>query len=349
MKTSFISTAGFAAARFQNINTMQKQLADLQVEISTGRHADQGLALGHRVGEVVSLRSMQSQFSSIIDTNQLLNSRLTVTQSSLADLSGTSQSFIEAMVPLRDNPQKAPITAQAAHEHLGQMITKMNASVAGQYVFAGINTDQAPMLDYDTTPASAAKTAVDAAFLAHFGFSQTDPLVSTITAVDMEAFLDGPFQTLFDAGNWDANWSNASVDTQRQRVEPDSYLSIGVSGQERAFAELASALTMVADLGLESLGREAYTAVLDRAIETAATANEKLNDLRASVGLTQERIAHADEAMQVRMDFLAIQIGELEGVDPYEKTTELNNLLTSLEISYALTGRLQSLRLSQYL
>ncbi len=349
MKTSFISTAGFAAARFQNINTMQKQLADLQIEISSGRHADQGLALGHRMGEVVSLRTVQSQFSSIIDTNSLLSSRLSVTQSSLADLGATSQSFIEAMVPLRGNPDKAPITVQAAREHLGQMTTKMNASVAGQFIFAGINTDQSPMLDYYDTPASAAKAATDAAFLAHFGFDQTDPLVSTITAVDMEAFLDGPFQTLFDATNWDANWSNASVDTQRQRIEPDNYLNIGVSGQERAFADLASALTMVADLGLENLSREAYTTVVDRAIETAASANEQLNDVRASVGLTQERIAHADEAMQVRMDFLAVQIGELENVDPYEKSTELNNLLTSLEISYALTGRLQSLRLSQYL
>ena len=349
MKTSLISTAGFAAARFENINKIQKQLAILQVEISTGRHADQGLALGHRTGEVVSLRSVQSQYASIIDTNGLLESRLSATQHALSDLGETAQSFVEAMVPLRGNPDKAPITVQAAREHLGQMTTKLNSSVAGQFLFAGINTDQSPMLNYFDTPASAAKTATDAAFLAHFGFTQTDPLVSTITATDMEAFLDGPFQTLFDATNWDANWSNASAQTQRQRIEPDNYLNVGVSAQERPFAELASALTMVADLGLENLSREAYETVVDRAIETAASANEQLNDVRASVGLSQERIAHADEAMQVRMDFLTIQIGELENVDPYEKTSELNNLLTSLEISYALTGRLQSLRLSQYL
>ncbi len=114
MKTSSISTAGFAAARFQSINTIQKQLANLQIEISSGRHADQGLALGHRAGEVISLRGVQAQFSSIIDTNQLLSSRLTVTQSALGDLGATAQSFIEAMVPLRSNPDKAPITAQAA-------------------------------------------------------------------------------------------------------------------------------------------------------------------------------------------------------------------------------------------
>ena len=48
MKASFVSNYGVAAARFQNINMMQRQLADLQVEISSGRHADQGLALGFR-------------------------------------------------------------------------------------------------------------------------------------------------------------------------------------------------------------------------------------------------------------------------------------------------------------
>ncbi|NNF80079.1 MAG: flagellar hook-associated family protein [Rhizobiales bacterium] len=349
MKTSIISTAGFAAARFQSINTIQKQLADLQVEISSGRHADQGLALGHRTGEVISLRGVQAQFSSILDTNRLLDSRLTVTQSALGDLSSTAESFVNAMVPLRGNPDKAEISIQAAREQLAHVTSSLNSSVAGQYLFAGINTDEAPLLDYYDTPASAAKTAVDAAFFAEFGFSQTDPLVNTITGADMENFLDGAFNTLFDSTNWDANWSNASVETQSQRIEPDNLLKVGVSAQERPFAELASALVMVADLGLENLNRQAYATVLDRAIETAASANEKLNDVRASVGLSQERIEHADEAMQVRLDFLAIQIGELENVDPYEKSTELNNLLTSLEISYAITGRLQSLRLSQYL
>lgn len=349
MKTSFTSSAGVAAARFQSINTMQKQLADLQIEISTGRHADQGLTLGQRAGEVVSLRGVQSQFSSILDTNKLIESRLSITQFSLGDLGTTAQSFIEAMVPLRDNHHKAPITVQAGREQLAHMTSSLNASVNGQYLFAGINTDEAPLSDYYDTPASAAKTATDAAFLAHFGFTQTDPLVGSITGADMEAFLDGPFTTLFDATNWDANWTTASVETQSQRIEPDNYLKVGESAQARPFAELASALTMVADLGLENMNDQAYATVVDRAIETAASANEKLNDVRASVGLSQERIAQADEAMQVRLDFLAVQIGELENVDPYEKTTELNNLLTSLEISYALTGRLQSLRLAQYL
>ena len=349
MKTSFISSAGFAAARFQSINTMQKQLASLQVEVSTGRHADQGLALGHLTGEVVSLRGLETQFSSIIDTNGLLSGRLEITQSALTDLSATAQGFVETMVPFRGNPDKASTTMQAANEFLGQMTAKLNTSLSGQYLFGGINTEQLPMLEYFDTPASAAKTATDAAFLAHFGFTQSDPLVNSITPADMEAFLDGPFEALFDATNWDANWSNASPDTQRQRIEPDNFLQIGVSAQERAFAELASSLVMIADLGVENFNRQTYETVVDRAIETAAAANEKLNTIRASVGLSQQRISDADEAMQVRMDLLAIQIAELENVDPYEKTTELNNLLTSLEISYALTGRLQSLRLSNYL
>lgn len=349
MKTSVISTAGFAAARFQSINTIQKQLADLQVEISSGRHADRGLALGHRTGEVISLRGVQAQFSSIIDTNRLLDSRLTVTQAALGDLTSTADIFVNAMVPMRGNPQKAQIATQSAREQLSHLTSSLNASVSGQYLFAGINTDQAPMPEYYDTPPSAAKTAVDAAFFAEFGFSQTDPLVSTITATDMETFLNGAFNTLFDTVNWDANWTTASVETQSQRIEPDNLLKVGVSAQDRSFAELTSAFVMVADLGLENLNREAYATVLDRAIETAASANEKINDVRASVGLSQERIENADEAMQVRLDFLEIQIGELENIDPYEKSTELNNLLTSLEISYAITGRLQSLRLSQYL
>ena len=105
----------------------------------------------------------------------------------------------------------------------------------------------------------------------------------------------------------------------------------------------------MADLGLENLSDETYKTVIERAIEITVGASEQLNTSRATIGLTQERVERADEALQVRLDLLTTQIGALEEVDPYEKSTELNSLLTSLEISYALTGRLQSLHLARYL
>jgi flagellar hook-associated protein 3 FlgL len=42
-------------------------------------------------------------------------------------------------------------------------------------------------------------------------------------------------------------------------------------------------------------------------------------------------------------------IGKLEGVDPYEASTRLSQLMTQVETAYAMTARVQKLSLLNYL
>ena len=57
--------------------------------------------------------------------------------------------------------------------NLQSLIGALNVTIDGQYLFAGTNTAVAPITDY--APGSASKSAVDAAFLATFGFAQSSP------------------------------------------------------------------------------------------------------------------------------------------------------------------------------
>ena len=49
------------------------------------------------------------------------------------------------------------------------------------------------------------------------------------------------------------------------------------------------------------------------------------------------------------MHVLEKHIGGLEGIDPYEASTRISNLLTQIETSYALTARIQQLSLIDYI
>ena len=73
------------------------------------------------------------------------------------------------------------------------------------------------MGDY-ADPASPAKLAVAAAFQARFGFAQGDPAASSISAADMQDFLDNDFAALFDDPAWSTNWSTASDEPLSTRI-----------------------------------------------------------------------------------------------------------------------------------
>ncbi len=349
MKTTFISTAAVAASRYDSIAKLQREMSKLQVELSTGRHSDLGLTLGTQIGESISLRAERTKLDGLLNTNGLISNRFGLVQSTMGEISAISDAFVDAMIALRDNPQKAELAVKQARQSMEELTTKLKASYGGQYLFAGINTNQPPLNEYISTPPSAAKTAVDAAFFAEFGVAQSDPAVNAISAVDMNTFLDGAFSALFDATNWAGAWTNASIQSQRQQIDQGQFLDIGPTAHERAFADLAAAFTMVADLGLENTNATTFSATLEKAVETAASANDRLNLLRSTTGFAEERLDRASKSIELKLDFMNQRLSSLEDVDSYETSTQLSNVLNALEISYAVTGKIQSLSLVRYL
>ena len=90
----------------------------------------------------------------------------------------------------------------AAKSALESLSSILNQTHGGKFLFAGISTDVAPLADYFSTPASTGKSAVDAAFLAEFGVAQNSAGAGSITASQMDTFLNGNYANLFGAGAW---------------------------------------------------------------------------------------------------------------------------------------------------
>ena len=77
--------------------------------------------------------------------------------------------------PGRRAARRDGLAADRRPPRLQSFASLANASVGGVYVFGGINSGAAPIAPYAQTPASAAQTAVDAAFQATFGFATPRP------------------------------------------------------------------------------------------------------------------------------------------------------------------------------
>ena len=323
----------------------QIQLLKAQKEVSTQRLADVGLELGHRTSQTITFRADHARLSGIIDTNGLVSSRLDASQSALTNVQDIAQDFLNALAVAHSGAADPALIKNKAQSALSSFTAALNTAINGEYLFAGINSDVRPLDDYS----GAASADVAAAFQAAFGVSQSSPGAQNITATDMQAFLDGAFSSLFDDPAWGNSWSNASNQNVRSRISTSEMTTTGTNVNEEAFRKIAMAFTMVADLGIENLNDEAARAVVDKAMTTIGEAIGGLTTIQANLGTAQDQVSRASERLSLQVDMLNTQINALESVDPYEAATRVNSLLTQIETSYALTGRIHALTLLNYL
>jgi flagellar hook-associated protein 3 FlgL len=345
--TSAISTRAISSSLAQSVVKLQSEFATRTKELSTGRHNDLGLTLGNRTAVLVSLRYESDTLQTLSDTNEFAATRLGTTESKLASIQSTAEDFLNTLLTSGSSTLHAGTVQSAAETKLSSLIADLDSSLGGDYLFAGTNTGTRPVADY--APSSSPKLAVDAAFFTAFGFSQASPQVPEIGGAEMQAFLDTQFAALFQDPNWGDIWSSAADQPLTDRISPSRMAITSVTANEAPFSQLAQAYTMLADLGTQDLGADAYDAVVSTAGTLLRSAISGLTDLRSDVGAMQSEVSDASEQMSLQMSLLSKQVGTFENVDPYEVSSRLSELQTQLEASYFMTAQLRDLSLTNYL
>jgi len=107
MKSTFISTSALSAATRVSLIKAQTKLAEAQKEVTTGRLADVGAALGYKTGQTITLRQDHVRLKTIIDTNSVVSTRLSATQAALKSLSDDAQLFVSQLIAARNREATA--------------------------------------------------------------------------------------------------------------------------------------------------------------------------------------------------------------------------------------------------
>ncbi|MFT3988556.1 flagellar hook-associated family protein [Aestuariivirga sp.] len=342
MRLDGIPTLTMSTLLRSSISSSQRSLANAQIEASTSRYADIGLALGANTGRDVALRNEMAELGQIKDANGLLSSRATVTQDALSQMQTIANNFIETLTGAQSATNGQALAQQAAEGALAQITSLLNTTQNGQYIFGGLNSGTAPLADYD---GSSAQAAVNTAFQASFGVTPDDAGVSAISSTDMSAFLDGSFAELFGQSSWETSWTAASSDLAQARINSTQHASVDSSATALPFRQLVSALTMVAGLGAPNLSAGAFDAIAQKALSVSAEAAGSLGAEQSRVGLAQNAVSNATDAITSRINSLTKAVQKMEGVDPYDAATRVNTLMTQLEASYSLTARISNLSL----
>ncbi|PWB82603.1 MAG: flagellar hook-associated 3 family protein [Methylocystaceae bacterium] len=344
------STPSLLNALRRSILETQTQLSKAQSEVSSGRIADLAATLGGVVAQDYALGIRGEDLQSIAQSNAVVTTRLDTTQAALSSIAETAQQFLQTLAAAQSGAGgNAAAVQDAAASGLKSLTANLDTSVAGVYVFGGINSGAPPIADYFADPPAANKEAVDQAFSSAFAVTQASSGVGSISAAQMQSFLSGPFSDLFSSANWRADWSSASDQALQNRISLGRTIDASVTANDPALQKLAMAYTMAADLGATRLSDSAYRELVKTATAAVGEAVSRLTGLQASVGLMQQNVADANQTISLQRNAIAIQIGSLENVDPYEASTRLTGLMTQIEISYNITSRIQQLTLSKYI
>lgn len=346
---SSVSTAAMSSSLSSSIVDLQKRLSIAQKELSSGQHADMSVSIGSQMTRDSLLHLSVSDLDAITASNNVVSSRLDITQTSLQKLSTDAQAMRSALVTAQNGVSNRGAIIQQAQTALSALTSSLNASSGGVFVFGGVKGDTPPITDTASAPPSAAKAALDAAFTTNFGFPPSDPRVSTITASQMDAFISGPMATLFSSASWTTDWSSASSSPLQNRISITQTSATSVTANDPTFQKLAAGYTMLTNLGLSNLSNDAFQAVVTSATNYLSQGVSGLTGLQEQVGVMQSDVQSSQQNMATQKDLLNTQIGTLENIDPAQASVMVTNLMTQIETSYSLTARIQQLSLTKFL
>lgn len=350
MKTSFVSNIAIQNAMRLTISRGQSEVQQLQKEIVTGRYADIGLALGARASSSVTLNRDVMRLETILDSNALVTQRLSGAQSALGMMSDSAQQMLEAFISVysADDANRLGVARRDLESSLASFTAAINTSANGEYLFAGINSDVTPLANY-SEPGSAPKAAFDATFLGYFGFNQGSPAAAGITVTQMNDFLANVLEPAFSGPDWKTNWSSASDTNVSSRIRRNEVVDSSTNANASGMRNFALAAVIGIELLGSSISSEVRAAVNARAIEYAGKAVTGIDNERANLGISENRVKKADVSLEAQIRIVRLHLGNIEGVDAYEASTRMNSLLAQVETSYTLTARIQQLNLMNYL
>jgi flagellar hook-associated protein 3 FlgL len=344
-RVDMIATRVLSQVPRASIAEGQKRLAAAQTEATTGRHADIGLALGSRIGSTITSRLQRDAVTNTLGRVERAALKADVTQASLSALSDLAKGFQSMLAGSRGAENGKNLAATSGLSSLEAMHTTLSTTYEGQYVFGGLMTETAPLASYSSGP----RQAIAGAFEATFGFPASDPAAAALSPADIEGFLDSAFASLFNDAEWKSTWSSASDDGLLLRLGPGGAIDLQTNTNRPFARSLAEAFSMVEALGNSSISRDAFQSVADRALARVSEAELQIGAEQARIGTGQSRLKLATSSLDGSKERLTSAIQALEGVDIYEAATRINLLMSQLETSYALTGRINRLSLLSYI
>ena len=354
---SSISTLQFSLFNRGNVQRTSLDLQRAGQEVSTGKKADIFAALGPRAASVMRLRANEGDSQTFRDANEVLGNKLQAMMTSVDAARGRIQQVLTTAIANATRPTNgAEVLQMDALAAMESVISTLNTSYNGDFLFAGLKSDSTPLTRWGEVNATTGLSPRDA-MQSLFGAGPLDAATANALAADINLAFDSADATdpnrnyeatfyggspALDGGGQPTRQVNAWVNTGQEVV-------YGVRANDDAFREAIKGLGMLAVTDVSQMDEAAYETYMGHVIDALTSASEGMLNASARIGFNQQVV----ETTQSQLTDLSLvrrtQITDYEGVDPYEAITRMKSLETQLQASYQVSARLSDLSILNYL
>jgi flagellin-like hook-associated protein FlgL len=314
-----------------SITTIQRQIADAQLQISTGKRSQVYSGFqGQDTRLLITLKEERTSVESYIDTINNTRVKTETIDASLIQMTDVAQDLrkqlIEQVEGLFDKSSLALSTFSNAM--IDQFSNLLNQTVDGKYLYNGTDTNTQPIIDPDTTRGLYAQPALNAG------------AAGIIAAA--EAFF-----------NVDANWTNVTTPAPGNltaRIDEGVDVTFGeLANDSTTFEEIFDVIYAFANVNFTAGDDAEYRTLVNWGLGKVEAAIDLMNDMVGQNGVVGRQMEDRIMAHKDTVQLLEDQIGNIENVDPYDAVSEFQTLQAQLEASYQSTSVLRNLTLTRFL
>ena len=330
--TTFGDMTQFLALRRQQ-TTLKTEITALSTSLTTGLATD---PVRHLNGDTRALTGIDMSLTRLNAYRQVTAEATAIAQSmqaALETMGSVSADTASTLLTAATSTDASVLTAAGleSRQSFETVIAALNTRIGQQSIFAGSNAGANAM--------ASAETILDALATATAGAS---------TAGELSDMVDDWFND--PAGFGSVAYLGGAARAGFQVSDGDT-LSLGITAQDGAIKDLLRGLAKGALLegGALSGDLAERTALAQTAATDLSSAESGRAWLAASLGITEARLDSATTRNEAERSALMTARTNLISVDPYEAASRLEEAETQLNMLYALTARMTSLSLVDYL
>lgn len=319
----------------RQVATVSADLARVSEEIATGLRSDPIDGSGNDPAKLSALERDLTLNETRLRGLSLAEGRTGTMQRALGLVQDAAQSIGADLLGHveKGDVASADREANAARDAFATVVAALNSRFADRSLFSGAAVKSAALappeqilteiqvLVAGAGDANAAITLVDAYFAPGGGFEVSAYVGSVTDAPDLE-IAEGVR-------------TNYAI-----RADADQF---------RATLRNLALAVVGADAGFTGASNDQRLALFREASLGAINASDQVIDLRAKLGVSEERIEIATAASTAEKDFLERARNAIIAKDPFEAAAELTTIETQLQSLFSITARLSRLNLTNFL
>jgi flagellar hook-associated protein 3 FlgL len=314
---------------------LKSRLNSLTQEVSTGKASDMTAHLGADRARLADVDRRLSLMKGYEEATRDIGKSLSSMQVVLDDIEVARAELADHMIKITPNSSDAQVSGagQAALDSFRDIVSSLNTRFGGSTLFAGTATDQPALASAD-------------AMLADL----RSALAGAVTATDVTTVIDDWFDD--PAGGFALMGYQGDSGAPIERgIDTGSSVRINARADDPSIKALLKATVqgaLAADASLGLPRSTTLTLMQDSGVRLMSAA-EPLTQVRADLGLAEERVELARTKHAAGRTAFAIIRNELTQVDPYDSSSALKEVQAQLETHYTVTARLSTLSLVEYL